>query len=133
MTTGTIHKTYRFRLKTTGVHAEQFARIAGVCRLVWNLCLEQRTLVYSSSRKFMDSYNQLPEVTQLRKAYDFPSRVLRQKVRDPDTAYRNFFGGRAEFPERKKKGRSHDSFRVQGGQQEDLSAEDRLDRILQKP
>ena len=119
MTTRTIHKAYKFRLKTTEAHTEQFARIAGVCRLVWNLCLEQRTLVYSSSRKFMDSSNQLPEVTQLRKAYDWiedvPSQVLQQKVRDLDTAYRNFFGGRAEFPERKKKGRSHDSFRFPQG------------------
>jgi putative transposase len=89
MATKTIHKAYKFRLKTNGAHAEQLARIAGVCRLVWYLYLEQRTLVYSSSRKFMNSYNQLPEVTQLRKAYgwieDVPSQVLQQKGRSHDS------------------------------------------------
>jgi hypothetical protein len=37
-----IHKTYKFRLKPNDDPKKQFAQIAGVCRLVWNLCLEQR-------------------------------------------------------------------------------------------
>ena len=94
MTTKAIHKAYKFRLKTTKVHIEQLARTAGVCCLVWNLCLEQRTLVYSSIRKFINPYNQLKEVTQLRKAYNFiediPSQVVQQKVRDLDIVYQDF-------------------------------------------
>ena len=97
----------------------QFARIAGVCRLVWNLCLEQRKVVYSSRRMSLNSYSQLPDVTLLRHEYDWirdvPSQTLQQKVRDLDIAYRNFFEGRAAFPERKKKGQSVDSFRFPQG------------------
>ena len=119
----TIHKTYRFRLKPSDAQKRQFAQVAGVCRLVWNLCLEQRVTIYSSRRKSLNSYNQLSEVTQLRHEYDWigavPSQVLQQKVRDLDVAYKNFFAGRANFPERKKKGKSADSFRFPQGFQID--------------
>ena len=115
----TIHKAYRFRLKPDVEQGRQFARIAGVCRLVWNLCLEQRKVVYSSLRITLNSYSQLPDVTILRGEYDWireiPSQVLQQKVRDLDIAYKNFFEGRAAFPEQKKKGKSVDSFRFPQG------------------
>ncbi len=119
MTSKTIHKTYKFRLKPGDDQQRQFAQIAGVCRLVWNICLEQRVTLYSSRRKSLTSYNQLPELTQLRHEYgwigEVPSQVLQQKVRDLDIAYKNFFEGRASFPERKKKGKSSDSFRFPQG------------------
>ena len=80
-------------------------------------------MVYSSKRKTLNSYNQLPEVTLLRHEYDWirdvPSQVLQQKVRDLDIAYKNFFEGQADFPERKKKGKSPDSFRFPQGFQID--------------
>lgn len=119
MKTKTVHKAYKFRLKVTARQGKQLAQIAGVCRLVWNLCLEQRQTVYSSRRMSLNSYNQLPDVTLLRKDYDWissvPSQVLQQKVRDLDVAYKNFFAHRADFPERKKKGKSADSFRFPQG------------------
>lgn len=119
MKTKTVHKAYKFRLKVTARQGNQLAQIAGVCRLVWNLCLEQRQTVYSSRRMSLNSYNQLPDVTLLRKDYDWissvPSQVLQQKVRDLDVAYKNFFAHRADFPERKKKGKSFDSFRFPQG------------------
>jgi len=116
---GIIRKAFKFRLKVTPEQIEQFARIAGVSRLIWNLCLEQRVIAYSSRRISLNSYKQLPEVTRLRYEYDWvreiPSQVLQQKVRDLDAAYQNFFEGRADFPERKKKGKSVDSFRYPQG------------------
>jgi IS605 OrfB family transposase len=119
MNTRTIHKAYKFRLKATPEQTGQFSQIAGVCRLVWNLCLEQRQTVYSSRRMSLNSFNQLPDVTLLRHDYEWiesvPSQVLQQKVRDLDVAYKNFFAHRADFPERKKKGKSVDSFRFPQG------------------
>ncbi len=115
----TINKAHRFRLKPDTGQEHQLARIAGVCRLVWNLCLEQRKTVYASRRITLNSYRQLPDVTILRGEYDWiqeiPSQVLQQKVRDLDIAYKNFFEGRAAFPEQKKKGKSVDSFRFPQG------------------
>jgi len=103
----TIRKAYKYRLKPSAEQCVQFVQIAGVCRLIWNLCLKQREQAYSSCRKSLNSYSQLPEVTLLRAEYDWiravPSQVLQQKVRDLDAAYRNFYEGRAAFPEAKKK------------------------------
>jgi len=117
--TKTFLKAYKFRLKPSSEQVAQMAQIAGVCRLVWNLCLKQREMAYSSCRKSLNSYSQLPEVTLLRTEYDWikdvPSQALQQKVRDLDVAYKNFFERRADFPEPKKKGKSVDSFRYPQG------------------
>jgi putative transposase len=114
-----ILKAYKFRLKATREQAVQFSQIAGACRVVWNVCLQQRVDAYANLRKSLNSYSQIPEVTSLRKEYDWigsvPSQVLQQKVRDLDTAYKNFFEHRADFPERKKKGKAADSFRFPQG------------------
>ena len=58
-------------MKPDAGQEQQFARIAGVCRLVWNLCLEQRKIVYASRRITLNSYRQLPDVTILRGEYDW--------------------------------------------------------------
>jgi len=106
----TIHKSYKFRLKTTPEQAAQCTQIAGVCRLIWNLCLKQRTMTYdsrNSRRKSLNSYKQNPEITQLCQMYDWikavPSQVLQQVNRNLDRAYIKFFEGRADFPEFKKR------------------------------
>lgn len=114
-----ILKAYKFRLKATPEQAGQFSQIAGACRVVWNVCLRQRVDAYANFRKSLRSSTQIPEVTLLRKEYDWleaaPSQVLQQKVRDLDVAYKNFFEHRADFPEPKKKGKSADSFRFPQG------------------
>jgi putative transposase len=119
----TIHKAYKFRLKATTEQSTKFAQIAGVCRLTWNLCLAQRVLEYSSHKRSLNSYQLDPEITQLRKEYDWvkdvPSQVLQQANRNLDQAYTNFFKGIADFPEFKKKGKSKDSFRFPQGFQID--------------
>jgi putative transposase len=114
-----IFKAYKFRLKATPEQSAQFAQIAGVCRLVWNLCLKQRTTVFASSKKSTSSAAQMREVTQLRREYDWiaavPAQTLQQEIRDLDVAYRNFFAHRADFPNFKKKGKAVDSFRFPQG------------------
>ena len=114
-----ILKAYKFRLKTSPGQAAQCAHIASVCRLVWNLCLGQRVMVYNSRRQSINAYKQLLEVTQLRREYDWikavPAQALQQAIRDLDAAYANFFAGRAAFPEFKKKGRSRVAFRFPQG------------------
>ena len=87
-----IHKAYKFQLKTTPKQEEQCSQIAGVCRLTWNLCLGQRMLEYSSHKRSLNSYKQNPEITLLRKEYDWikdvPSQVLQQTARNLDQAYK---------------------------------------------
>lgn len=113
-----VLKAYKFRLKPKPRHEQLFAQYAGACRVVWNLCLEQRQEVYSARRKTVWYNTQAKEITALRAEYDWlgavPSQMLQQTVRDLDRAYVNFFEKRAERPVYKKKG-MRDSFRFPQG------------------
>ena len=114
-----IHKAYRFRLKVTPEQEALMAQYVGVCRLIWNLCLEQRMLIYNSSKKSTWGDQQDVEITQLRKEYDFirqaPSQVLQSVTDNLDKAYKGFFKGNTDFPIYKKKNKSRKSFRYPQG------------------
>lgn len=102
-----------FRLYPTPDQAAQMAQIAGACRFVYNLGLEQRRDWYRSGRKFTFA-NQCRELTQCRAAQDWlravPVHPLQQALRDLDRAYRNWWEGRARAPRPRRKG-INDSFR----------------------
>ena len=102
-----------FRLSPTADQAAQMAQIAGACRFVYNLGLEQRRDWYRSGRKFTFA-NQCRELTQCRAAEDWlravPVHPLQQALRDLDRAYRNWWEGRARAPRPRRKG-INDSFR----------------------
>jgi putative transposase len=107
-----MHKAFRFRLRLEA-HQETLAmRTAGCRRLVYNLCLEQRSTWGRSHRiSCTDQINQLPELKKhLPFLKEVPSHCLQQAVRDLDRAFVNFFEGCSEYPQPKRKGRS-DSFR----------------------
>lgn len=89
------------------------ARIAGACRFVFNLALEQRRDWYRPGRQF-DFITQCREITQLRAEVEWlrevPVHALQQAVKDLDHAYRNWWSGRTKAPVMRKKG-AVDSFR----------------------
>lgn len=111
----------RYRMEPTRAQVEMFSQFAGVCRLVYNLGLEQR-------RDFWRQYkaneggsitfaSQCRELTTLRAEYDWiasvPSQSTVYALRDLDQAYRNFYAGRAGYPKLRRKG-ERDGFRFQG-------------------
>lgn len=91
-----------FRLDPTPQQAAQFERWAGVCRLVWNLALEQRETAWRRCRKRVTMAEQCREIKDLRAAYPFiekmPCNAAHTVIRDLETAYRNYFEGRARCP-----------------------------------
>src|SRR5262249_54625182 len=80
------------RLYPTPQQASQMAQIAGACRFVYNLALEQRRDWYRAGRAFTFA-SQCRELTQLRAAADWlkagPVHPLQQALRDLARAYRN--------------------------------------------
>ena len=107
-----VHRAFRFRLRLEA-HQETLAmRTAGCRRLVHNLCLEQRSIWGRSHRiSAIDQINQLPELKRhLPFLGEVPSHCLQQAIRDLDRAFVNFFEGRAEYPQPKRKAQG-DSFR----------------------
>ncbi len=116
-----ISRGYKFKLDPTDAQADAFARNVGVCRVVYNLALEQRRDHYRQFRRatgFGISFaSQCRELTDLRADVDWIAEgsltAQQQALRDLASAYSNFFAGRADYPTFRRKG-VNESFRFQG-------------------
>ncbi|QCG93102.1 hypothetical protein E6C67_03940 (plasmid) [Azospirillum sp. TSA2s] len=99
-------KAVLFRLYSTPEQAAQMAQVAGACRFVYNLALEQRRDWYRPGRQF-NVASQCREVTQLRAEVAWlkacPVHTLQQALRDLERAYQIWWAGRvqASTPHRK--------------------------------
>src|SRR5215210_6673879 len=117
-----IARGFRFKLCPTAEQEALFRQFAGVCRLVYNLALEQRA---TSGRAHRLGYvQQAAELTRLRAEYDWIRAVYvscqQQALRDLDRAFANFFSGRVRYPTPRKKG-VNDAFRFPGREVETRS------------
>lgn len=114
----TIQRSYVFRVEPTVVQREQLNRYFGAARWYWNQSLAIRQKAYSQGGVTLTGTDLSRRLTCWKRAAPFAwlreilSTALTQKGRDLDTAYKNFFAGRARFPRFKK--RSHvESIRFQ--------------------
>ncbi len=112
---------YVYRLRPEVEQERQFAQFAGVCRLVWNLALEQRR---DHARRYravtgrsLAYVGQARELTTLRAEFDFVRAVhvtpLQRSLKALDEAYRRAWSGLGGFPRPKRKG-EHDAFSFAG-------------------
>ena len=116
-----INRGFRFRLCPTAEQGDLFRQFAGVCRLVYNLALEQRRDWYRQYEcnigARLNYIAQARELTMLRAEFDWIAAVSQtcqqQTLRDLDKAYANFFKGIARYPTPRKK-EMNDTFRFQG-------------------
>ncbi len=107
-----------FRLYPTPEQEVQMARIAGACRFVYNLALEQRRDWWrrhkAATGEPISYATQCRELTALQAEVDWlreaPVHALQQALRDLDRAYQSFFAGRSAYPTPRKRG-VNDSFR----------------------
>jgi putative transposase len=102
------HTSYKFRIYPDPEQASLFRRTAGCCRLVYNLCLEQRRLEWHrSAPRRITAAGQMRELKDLKAAAPFlkdvPHHPLQQAIRDLDRAFTNFFEGRASYPKPRTK------------------------------
>jgi putative transposase len=108
-------KAFKFRIYPDATQEEQFRRTIGCCRLVYNLCLDQKKLERErSSPRALTAFDQINELPELKREFDFlkeaPANSLQQTILDLHKAFKNFFEGRAGFPQFRKKGQN-DAFR----------------------
>ena len=115
------HRGYQYRLHPSDEQATRFVQFAGVCRLVYNVTLEQRRDHWRQFKsRTGNSINypaQANQLTMLREEYDWIRAVhvapQQHALRDLDRAYDNFFNGIAKYPGFRPHG-VNDSFRFQG-------------------
>lgn len=116
-----INRGFRYKLAPTDAQAEMFVQFAGVCRLIYNIALEQRRDWYrqyeANTSQKLNYIAQARELTALRAEFEWIAAVTQtcqqQALRDLDKAYSSFFKGISGYPTPRKRG-VNDSFRFQG-------------------
>src|SRR5918998_5173577 len=101
-----ILRSFRYTLQPTTGQEALFRQFAGVCRLIYNLALEQRRDWWKHYERETGSklnyVAQARELTALRAEYDWIAAVSQtcqqQALRDLNKAFANFVAGRACYP-----------------------------------
>jgi len=114
-------KAYRYELLPSNEQKNTLNNICGATRFVYNLALETKICAYQSSlKKNISCFELMKQLTELKEdektkwLNDVPSQSLQQAISNLDTAFSNFFRGRADFPKFKKKSHKQ-SFRIPQG------------------
>ena len=95
---------YRFRFYPNKTQQALLRRYFGCKRFVWNTCLSWRSNLYHSLNESVNVVDFSQELTWLKRLDGYawlrevPATVLIQGLRDQDRAFRNFFEGRADYP-----------------------------------
>ena len=112
-----ITKAYKYRIYPNKQQEEMLLKHFGCSRFVYNKFLFDRQEQYRLTGKSDSYYKQAKLLTELKKDKNFKwlkevnSQTLQQSLRHLESAYTNFFQGRAKFPVFKKK-KSKNSFTV---------------------
>ncbi|MEH8058835.1 transposase [Gallibacterium anatis] len=114
-----LRKAFKFEIMPNGSQIRRIKQFCGCSRFVFNRALAWQNEQYEQDNSFKFSYtkiaNLLPqwkkELVWLKECH---SQVLQQSLKDLESAFKNFFQKRADFPKFKKKG-VKESFRFPQG------------------
>ncbi|MDP3840998.1 MAG: transposase [Oxalobacteraceae bacterium] len=107
---------YKYELMPNGEQQRAMRRFAGSCRFVFNKALALQAENYAAGNKFISYVAMAKLLTGWRNGdetpwlKDAPCHPLQHALKDLETAYKNFFAKRTDFPCFKRKG-CGDSFR----------------------
>lgn len=111
-----ILRSVKYRLYPTAEQAILLDKHIGACRFVYNLALQTKQMAYSSAQVSLTCFDLHKQLPDLKKECEWLKEVNSQSlagaIANMDTAYTNFFKGRAEFPKFKSKRKSRLSFQV---------------------
>jgi len=114
-----VKRAYRAELDPNNKQQTLLSRSAGTARFAWNWGLQRRIEEFRVTGRCSNAIAQHRQLNGYKKAF-FPwmyqvSKCCPQEaLRDLDTAYKNFYQGRAGFPRFKSKKRGAGSFRLTG-------------------
>ena len=100
-------KAFKYRLYPTKHQSELLNKHIGAVRFVYNLALETKQIAWAGAQVNLSCFDLSKQLTDLKKECEWlkeiNSQSLQQSLANLDNAYTNFFKGRAEFPNFKKK------------------------------
>lgn len=92
-----MKRTFKYRVKLSKSTEERCNQVLEQCQILYNLALEQRIMIYKSSKKnisFYDQKDQLPEFKETFSQFKQVNAQCLQEVLDRlDKAFKNFFRG----------------------------------------
>ncbi len=95
---------------------EQIWQHIGTCRFLYNWSLEQKIKAYQSENKSLNMYDLNMMIPELKKQFEWISETNSQSLqavnRNVETAFKNFFRKKADFPKFKSKKNPVQSFQV---------------------
>ncbi|MEH8059288.1 transposase [Gallibacterium anatis] len=114
-----LRKAFKFEIMPNGNQIRRIKQFCGCSRFVFNRALAWQNEQYEQDNSFKFSYtkiaNLLPQwKKKLPWLKECHSQVLQQSLKDLESAFKNFFQKRADFPKFKKKG-VKESFRFPQG------------------
>lgn len=102
-----MYKARKYRIYPNSSQKELIHKHCSSVRFLYNLALETKTMAYLGSKVNLSRYDLQKQVVDLKKELPWlketNSQSLQVALLDLDTAYSNFFKGRADFPKFKKK------------------------------
>lgn len=105
----TFYRAYRYRFYPTQEQEQQLAHTFGCARYVYNHFLKVRTDAWYENQERIGYNGTAKMLTDLKKQtetlwlQDVSNVCLQQSLQNLDTAFKNFFQGRAKYPNFKKK------------------------------
>ena len=109
-------KAFKYRISPTALQAELINKHIGCARFVYNNALAFKQSEYAKDKTNHSWYSLVKRLPNLKKENDWLKEVnsqsLQQSIVNMNTAFENFFKGRADFPKFKKKCKGKQSFNI---------------------
>ncbi|WP_410686247.1 RNA-guided endonuclease InsQ/TnpB family protein [Avibacterium paragallinarum] len=114
-----LRKAFKFEIMPNGNQIRRIKQFCGCSRFVFNRALAWQNEQYEQDKSIKFSYTKLANLLpqwkkELLWLKECHSQVLQQSLKDLESAFKNFFQKRADFPKFKKKG-VKESFRFPQG------------------
>ena len=107
-------KAFKYRIYPTKAQETLIAKHIGSVRFIYNLALETKQMAYSGTKVNLSGFDIAKQVPELKKECPWLKEInaqsLQKSIFNMDTAFNNFFKGRAGFPNRKRKNSARQSF-----------------------
>ena len=106
---------YKTEIDPTSSQIDKINKTLGICRFLYNDYISENIEAYRNNKSFITGYDFAKYVNNIlvlnnlwiKDAY---SKARKKAIMNAETAFKNFFKGKAKFPKFKKKNKCHNSF-----------------------
>ena len=109
-------RAYKYRMYPNKEQIKKIWQHIGTCRFLYNLSLEEKIRAYQAENKSLTMFDLNNMIPELKKQYEWMSETNSQSLqavnRNVETAFKNFFRKKADFPKFKSKKNPVQSFQI---------------------